>query len=259
MAGTIAYEIEGCEVPARGYTLSETDVEQIAPAVRAILRDEAGIRAAREALKDLITTGFAADALEEVLAAPASFAEWRVGEALAEHHLSTANQCVFPWPDSRSTRNPGSSSGGVDLIGFASGSRTRFVFAEVKTSHQQAWPPSVVTSRSDGLRGQLSGLSLSDARCRWAIKYLHMNSLGRDWFASFRLAMATYLANKNDVLIFGVLVHVAAPDSKDLKALTNGLAHLLSDGTELELVGLYIEPHLLERLADGLVVVETAT
>jgi hypothetical protein len=259
VAGTFAYQVKDCVVPAWGYSLSKSDVDEIAPAVRAILRDDSGVEEAREALEDLPTTNFATARLERLLEQPTNFDEWRVGEALAEYHLSNSKGCHFPWPNSRSTRNPGSSSGGVDLIGFHMSDRVRFVFAEVKTSHQKAWPPSVVTSRSHGLQRQLSGLNHTDDRSRWAISYLLFNSIGRPWHERLRLAIETYLANDKDIVIIGVLVHATAPDARDLSALADGLSALLSPGTTIELLGLYIEPDLLSHLANGPITVETVT
>ncbi|WP_157563652.1 hypothetical protein [Micromonospora chokoriensis] len=258
MAGTVAYQIDGCVVPATGFELTATDVEEIAPAIRAILRDDSGLSEAFEALQDLPRTEFAVTMLQRVLEPPSKFEEWRVGEALAEHHLSISRDCTFPWADSRSARNPNSISGGVDLIGFHSGDRVRFVFAEVKTSHHQSWPPSVVTSRSEGLRGQLSGLNDSDDRSRWAIKYLTMNSINKPWFSIHRQAMQTYLADVKDVMLFGVLVHVATANMKDLEALTNRLSELPATKTAIELIGLYIEADVLASLVEGPIAVETA-
>lgn len=259
VVGTVVYQVGDCVVPACGYNLSARDIDEIAAAVRAILRDDTGVAEAREALQDIPTTMFANARLERLLEQPTRFDEWRVGEALAEYHLSSSKGCHFPWPNSRSTRNPGSSSGGVDLIGFHLSDRVRFAFVEVKTSHQKAWPPSVVTSRSHGLQRQLSGLNYNDERSQWAIKYLISNSIGKPWHEQLRQAIATYLANDKDVVIIGVLVHATAPDPKDLYALAHGLSALLSPETTIELLALYIEPDLLSRLADGPITVETVT
>lgn len=253
-----AYEEVDCAVPYAGHLLTGDDLEEVAPLIQAILRDDAGAVGVRQALLDLADTDFAVDVLDAVLAAPAAFEEWRVGEALAEHHLSTERSCCFPWPDSRSTRNPGSSGGGVDLIGFAATEPIRFAFAEVKTSHQQAWPPSVVTSRSHGLHTQLSGLNAHDDRSRWAIRYLGLNAIDRPWFGLFRSAMRSYLNDQNDVVIYGVLVHFADPDPRDLRARSNALAAELRDGTTLALIGLYATSELLAEIVGAPIEVETS-
>lgn len=256
--GSLAYEIDHCAVPATGHLINETQADAIAAEVRSILCDDTGVQEAHQALSDLVKTDFHLETLQKVLAAPESFAEWRVGEALAEHHLVTSKACIFPWPDSRSTRNPNSSAGGVDLIGFHSGERMRFVFAEVKTSHQQAWPPGVLTSRSHGLQAQLSGLNAGDERSEWAIRYLAMNGNGRSWFGDFRAAFDTYLANKLDVVVYGVLVHVAAPKELDLAARAASLSKAVKDPTTMELAAIYLTAEVLVKIAGAVVIVETA-
>ncbi|MGN6199931.1 hypothetical protein [Humibacter sp.] len=258
MVGSLAYTVDHGRVAAAGHLLEEEDVASIAPAVQSILRDDTGVQEAREALADLAKTAFESERLESILASPDSFDEWRVGEALAEHHLITDVGCEFPWPDSRSTRNPNSSGGGVDLIGFHASDRVRFVFAEVKTSHQQAWPPSLVTSRSHGLHSQLSGLNAGDDRSRWAIRYLMMNSAGKPWLDSFRQALATYLADNLDVVIYGVLIHATEPNEADLRARALSLAQSVKEPTSMALVALYLTAELLVQIADVSVVLETA-
>ena len=258
MVGSVAYVVDHCAVPAYGFLINEEEANTIATEVRSILRDDTGIQDAREALADLATTDFQNATLERILAAPESFAEWRVGEALAEHHLAKAKNCTFPWPDSRSTRNPNSSGGGVDLIGFHQGARSRFVFAEAKTSHQQAWPPTLLTSRTHGLHAQLMGLNAGDNRSEWAIRYLMMNGIGRPWFDDFRAALETYLANKLDVAIYGVLVHATEPNQTDLQAQAILFSASIKAPTTMELVAIYLTAEMLVTIADAAVVVETA-
>lgn len=258
MVGSLAYTFDHGAVAATGHVLDESDVSVIAPGVRSILRDDTGVQEAREALADLAKTDFERERLESILASPDSFDEWRVGEALAEHHLVTEVGCEFPWPDSRSTRNPNSSGGGVDLIGFHLSDRVRFVFAEVKTSHQQAWPPTSLTSRSRGLCNQLSGLNAGDDRSRWAIRYLTMNSVGKSWLASFHQALETYLSDSLDVVIYGVLVHAAEPNKADLRASVSDLAQSVKEPTRMALVAIYLTAELLAQVADASVVLETA-
>lgn len=258
MAGSLAYTVRQGAVNAAGYLLEEADILHIARDVQAILRDDTGVQEAREALADLAKTDFERGRLESVLAAPDSFDEWRVGESLAEHHLAEELGCEFPWPDSRSTRNPNSSGGGVDLIGFHAGERIRFIFAEVKTSHQQAWPPALLTSRSHGLHTQLSGLSAGDARSRWAIRYLAMNAQGKPWLEKFREAMTTYLANGRDVVIYGVLIHATQPNQADLQARAASLSQTVAEPTTMALFAIYLSAELLAQLADASVVLETA-
>lgn len=258
MAGSVAYTVDHGSVCASGYLLDDADVKAIAADVQSILRDDTGVQEARDALTDLATTDFESGRLENLLAAPSSFDEWRVGEALAERHLAREIGCMFPWPDSRSTRNPNSSGGGVDLIGIHAGDRVRFVLAEVKTSHQQAWPPALLTSRTHGLHDQLTGLNAGDDRSRWAIRYLAMNSVGKPWLVDFRKAMVTYLANGLDVVLYGVLVHATEPNRADLRARASSLSRTVVNPTTMQLLAIYLKAEHLGQLAAAPVVLETA-
>lgn len=254
----LAYELDCSPLRAAGFVVDDEGAAAVAPTVRAILRDDTGVAEAREALVDVAKTDFESEILERVLAPRGSYEEWRVGEAVAEVHLSQVEGCTFPWPDSRSLRNPSSSSGGVDLLGIHDGDRIRFVFAEVKTSHQQAWPPSVVTSRSHGLHGQLTGLMAGDARLQAGIRYLVMNGVGRPWLATVKEAVATYLRDQSDVMLFGVLVHAADPNPADLENLATRLASTHADPTSSCLVALYATGDVLAAIADAVVELETA-
>lgn len=258
MAGATAYELYYPPLRVIGYVLDTQTETEIAPSVRAILKDDTGLIEAREALADIVWTEFDAGLLESILAPRLTYEEWRVGEALAQVHLKTVEDCNFPWPDSRSLRNPTSSSGGVDLIGVHVGKRTRFVFAEVKTSHQQAWPPSVVTSRSHGLHSQLAGLMVGDDRLGAAIRYLVMNGLGRPWFGAVKEAVATYLADQADVVLFGVLVHASDAKSADLNNLAQNLMKAHTKPTSSALVALYTSPESLVTIAGAEIELETA-
>lgn len=258
MVGSLAYTLDHGAISATGHLLKESDITHVAPDVQSILRDDTGVQEAREAVADLAKTDFENERLESILATPDSFDEWRAGEALAEHHLVKEVGCSFPWPDSRSTRNPNSSEGGVDLIGFHASDRVRFVFAEVKTSHQQAWPPGLMTSRSHGLHSQLSGLNAGDNRSKWAIKYLLMNSGGKAWLGDFRQALATYLADSLDIIIYGVLIHATDPNQADLRARASSLAQSVEEPTSMGLIAIYLKAELLAQVADASVALETA-
>lgn len=258
MPGSVCYDLNGLSVPARGHEISVDDVPGLSEPVRALLRDDAGVAEARESLQELVKTDFNSSVLEAVLAPQDSHEEWRVGEALAEHHLAEEFGHTFPWPDSRSTRNPNSSGGGVDLIGIGVvGGVSRFVLCEVKTSHQQAWPPAVATSRSHGLRSQLVGLLEGDDRSSWAIKYLVMNAQGKPWKPQLDAAMKTYLNAPATVCVVGVLVHIAAPDEKDLKANAQALSKTCPSQTDMRLEALYPQPGVLALIAGAEVRIET--
>lgn len=258
LPGAIAYESTVNDIPIVGHSLTAEDTADLENPVQALLNDSRGMTEARAALDDLARTDFGQHVLEEILAPTSAHPEWRVGEALGENHLTVDHACEFPWPECRSTRNPGSSGGGVDLIGFHDSRRIRFAFGEVKTSHQQRWPPSIVTSRTHGLQTQLHGLSVGDDRRKWAIKYLVLNSMGRSWHTTLRAAIESYLDDPDDVVVFGVLIHIAEPRSADLTWQPKALSELRPASTEIRLIAIYLDTESLQRLAGGAISVETA-
>ena len=259
LPGSVCYDLAAQSVPARGHEITPEDAPNWAAPVQALLTDDSGVAEARESLQELVKTDFNSSVLDAVLAPRDSHEEWRVGEALAEHHLIEEFGHTFPWPDSRSTRNPNSSGGGVDLIGIGNNAGVScFVLGEVKTSHEQAWPPAVATSRSHGLRSQVAGLLEEDDRSRWAIRYLLMNAQGKPWKPEFDAAMQTYLGAPGKLCVIGVLVHVAAPDEKDLKANAEALSTKCPVDTDMRLIGLYPHPGVLSEIAGADVIVETA-
>ncbi|RUP31050.1 MAG: hypothetical protein EKK51_15300 [Mycolicibacterium sp.] len=85
-----------------------------------------------------------------------------------------------------------------------------------------------------------------------------MNGNGRPWFDDFRSAVRTYLADKLDVVIYGLLVHVAAPNQDDLQGQAVKLSKTLKEPTTMELVAIYLPAELLVKIADAAIVIETA-
>lgn len=85
-----------------------------------------------------------------------------------------------------------------------------------------------------------------------------MNGNGRPWFEDVRAASETYIANKFDVVIYGVLIHLTNPDQSDLQAQADRLSESLSEPTTMELVAIYLTADSLNKIAAANVVVETA-
>jgi hypothetical protein len=258
VAWTEVYAVNASPVHAQGFALEREDLEEAAEAVRDLLHDTLGAAEVHTALDELATTDFQRELLDRMLAPPAEVEEWRVGEALAEHHLVSEHDCYFPWPGSRDLKNPKTSSGGVDLIGLAvpAGERACFALGEVKTSRQAAWPPGVVTGRH-GLVAQLEGIRDGGQRKDWALSYLAMHAVNSPWLTSYKEAFARYMEDQWDVRLFGTLVHLTGSNQADL----DRRAHQLSAGcplsTQIHLDALYLSPDGLDVLAGGPVARET--
>lgn len=254
-----AYRIESDSVDSCGLTCPPDLLAEMAPEVQALLDDEEGVDFARAALFDLPETEFESDRLEQILTSAAvSNPEWKVGEALAEHVLVADHDCEFPWPHSRSQRNPHSSDGGADLVGFhhINGS-PRFAIGEIKTSCQKRTPPDVLTSRH-GLSAQLDGLANAGDRASWAVRYLAMQAVGRPWVTRFRASMKRYLTDPKDVSVFGALIRTTTEDSKDLEKVTKKSEELAEGTLTVSLRAFYVGENGLTTLAGSNVEIETA-
>lgn len=253
-----AYSVGAGSVVADGLEVDGGGLAAAAPEVQSLLADAVGADEVREAMGDVAQTQFRRDALERVLTDARQPEEWRVGEALAEHHLVSDHGCEFPWPSGRDLGNPGTSGGGVDLVGFhTEGDEVRLALGEVKTSRQQAWPPSVMTGRH-GLHKQVEGLRDGDDRKTWAIRYLAVHAVDKPWLSQFKGAWARYADDPTDVRLFGTLVHLAPPKSEDLTARARGLASGCPAKTRIKLHAIYLPDDGLDKLAGRSVTVETA-
>lgn len=253
-----AYDASSSSIPAVGLSLSDSDMDVASPQIQALLTDALGVAEVKAAMTDATTTDFAKQRLEKILTEERSPEEWRVGEALAEHHLVEDESCYFPWPSGRDQRNPGSSGGGVDLVGFHSeGEDHRLAFAEVKTSSHNQWPPSIMTGRH-GLERQLEGLRDDDDRRNFAIKYLAIHAISKDWFPVFQSAWANYVADTTDIRLFGTLVHISQPNHLDIRTRAKNLAKDCPSETKIKLFGIYLPKKGLQKLAGQDVVSETS-
>lgn len=242
--GTQAYQVDSTPVIARGatYTAQELD-DALADPVSGILSDTTGNIDLQSILTSLITTEFSEQSVNRILTAgPHVLEDWRVGEGFAEAFLNTHRNCSFPWPSGRDLKNPNSSPAGTDLVGFQ---RTdtpvqshRFAFGEVKTSAQAAWPPSVVYGRH-GLQAQIEGLKTSSSVKDLLVKYLGHHAPGTSWFPNFQSAASRYLANTEDVSLFGILIRDVDPRQQDLENRAQDLATNCPGLTSIELRAMY--------------------
>ena len=156
--GTQVYEAHHDPVQARGLAFTQVELEtMLANEVRAIILDEEGKQEIAALLAGVVQTEFQNASLQEILNSDRPMEPWRVGEAIAESYLIGHRKCDFPWPGGRDLKNPKCSPAGTDLVGFQTHDNTavRFSFAEVKTSGDPNYPPSLMYGRH-GMKRQLS-------------------------------------------------------------------------------------------------------
>ncbi len=251
-AGTEVYNADTAPVTARGasYTDAEFDAA-LGGSVSRILWDDAGVADLQAILTSVVTTDFSDKSVKRILANRSTPENWRVGEGMAEAFLVEHRACGFPWPSGRDLKNPSASPAGTDLVGFqntnAAGNSHRFTFGEVKTSEQEAWPPSVMNGRH-GLKKQLEALRDSTDVKDSLVKYLGHHVNGTDWSPSYQSAATRYLANPADVSLFGVLVRDVEPKREDLASRAEALASGCSAETSIELRAMYLPEKSISTL-----------
>jgi hypothetical protein len=210
--------------------------------VSALLFDDQGKADIQELLAGITETAFEQEQLAQVLAVPDNVEDWRVGEAIAEAYLTEHRACLFPWPDGRDERKSGSSLPGADLVGFQSKEDgiQRFAFGEVKTSSEKSNPPQVVTKKKGGLKKQIEDLRDKKKDRDGLVEYLAHRASRSSWKEYFKSATKRYLNNSHDVSLFGVLVRDVEPNKDDLRLCVQQLAEGCPNGTEIELLALYL-------------------
>jgi hypothetical protein len=208
-------------------------------------------------LAGIASTEFADNALQQILRSDRRVEGWRVGEAIAEAYLVGHRNCHFPWPGGRDLKNPESSPAGTDLLGFhdLDGVSAKFSFAEVKTSGQNQYPPSLVFGRN-GLKQQLKRLRDSAELKDALVRYLGLHAMGRPWLDMYRRAASRYLHDRSDVTIFGVFVRDVAPSDSDCSGRASELAQQCPSTTMIELLALYFPAGSIATLAERMTSVE---
>jgi hypothetical protein len=255
--GEEVYEVDAAPVRARGARYSEELLATtLRERVKSLVEDVAGRAEIEGVLADLPATTFESERLGEVLAAPPAVQWWQVGEALAEAFLVDHRSCVFPWPFSRDLRNPLASPAGADLVGFnEDGAGTRFAFGEVKSSDDADTPPQVMYGRS-GLVAQIEKLRDDQGTKNALVRYLGFRAPQADWRDQYRTATSRFLADPNDVALFGVLIRDSAVDERDLKSRAAALAEDCPATTAIELRAKYLPNGSLKTLATRIGAVE---
>lgn len=257
--GTELYCADVAAVTARGVSYTDGELATaLSGSVALILWDDAGTLDLQAILTSVTATDFSNKGLKRILANHVRPENWRVGEGFAEAFLVEHRGCMFPWPTGRDLKNPSACPAGTDLVGFqnidAMDDTYRFAFGEVKTSAQEAWPPSVMDGRH-GLRKQLEDLRDSAAVKDCLVKYLGHRANGSDWLQHYRSAAKRYLANSTDVSLFGILVRDVEPKREDLACRASELACGCPAETSIELRAMYLPRGTINSLAQRAVAV----
>lgn len=244
------YQLGSAPVTGMGFGLPATQVDQqLAGPVAALVFDDEGVRDLGELLDGLADTEFSRKNLDVLLTDTSAPEDWRVGEALAEHHLSEDHDCFFPWPDGRDERKRGSSLPGADLVGFQNkDGHERFVFGEVKTSSHASYPPGTVYGRH-GLKQQMEDLRNRREIRDDLVRYLGHRASGAAWRARYQAAVAVYLNDTCEVRLFGVLVRDVPPHEDDLRVRVNALADGCPDAMAIGLIAIYLPSGSIANLS----------
>ena len=230
------------------WSAQETETAVNGP-VAAVVRDDVGTEAINSLFSGLLETGFAPASVKAALAQAGPVEDWRVGEAVAECYLTYHRACHFPWPDGRDIRKRGSSLPGADLVGFQKeGAKNRFAFGEVKTSSDSAYPPGACYGTT-GLKQQLEDLRDSSVIRDDLVRYLaHRAATGPAWKDQFLDAARFYIADKNNVRVFGMMVRDVPPHKDDVRARVNALARDCPAQMGIELLALYLPANSIPSL-----------
>jgi hypothetical protein len=248
--GTPYYQLGTPPVTGMGLGITGEQLDaQLTGPVAALVFDDAGVKDLTGLLDGLADTEFSRDNLDLLLANNDAPENWRVGEALAEHHLNEHHDCYFPWPDGRDERKQGSSLPGADLVGFQhDGNQERFVFGEVKSSSHANHPPGP-TYGPHGLKQQMEDLRNRREIRDGLVRYLGHRASNASWLSRFQAAAKAYLKDTCDVRLFGILVRDVAPHPDDLRARVNALAENCPSVMTIILLALYLPPGSISRLS----------
>jgi hypothetical protein len=249
--GITTYAIVTSPVSGCGVVFNTAEIDQaLAGPVSDIVFDVPGVREVDVLLSSIAETEFDQSGIRRILNNQRTVENWRVGEALAEAYLNSHRSCQFPWPDSRDERKVGSSLPGADLIGFQSENMLdRFAFGEVKTSSEQKYPPGTMYGRT-GLKQQLEDLRDSIEIRDNLVKYLCHRAPNTSWSDRFHNACKCYLADSNDVRIFGILVRDVTPNPDDMIMRVDRLNKNCPPSMKIELIALYLPAGTIEQLPD---------
>lgn len=249
-AGRHLYEISQYPCLGNGYQWSDHEFSSaLREHVIARLFDDEGTKIFREIFTNFQETEFESNKLEEILSTPSGTEYWRIGESIAEVYLTDHKSCLFPWPSSRDIRKERSSLPGVDLVGIHRDSKGDcLVFGEVKTSHQNKYPPDVMYK----MEKQLKNLYNPEGHVQ-LLRYLGVRAQGTEWHDRFQRAMYRYLKDNCDVQLFGFLVRDVDSNEADIRGCVTKLSLSCPDGMRVEIVTLYLPNNASENIEDTVV------
>ncbi|MEP7151841.1 MAG: hypothetical protein ABI856_09045 [Nitrospira sp.] len=240
----VSYEAQERQVSWQGIQLADGDIFNsfMTNEVSSRLYDNDGSNDFKVHLRSLATTGFAADSLDEILAAEVpEERDWAVGEAMAEAYLMHNHNVTWPWNMERDKRTPRASLPGADLVGFEiNASSVRLVLGEVKTSGDASTPPNVMNGRS-GMAHQIDNLANNFGLIFQLLKWLWPRCKRTQHEPSFNAAVTVFQNSGNkDIALFGVLIRDTAPNELDLLSRGQSLARTLYDPSTCQLIALYL-------------------
>lgn len=241
---TINYETQDRQVAWQGISMTDGDAFEsfMTNDVASRLHDEEGMREFELYVRNLASTGFANDMLDEILAAVIPEArDWAVGEAVAEAYLMRQHDVTWPWNMERDKRTPKASLPGADLIGFEiNGEDVRLALGEVKTSSDVSTPPNRMYGRS-GMIHQIDKLASNLGLLCQLLKWLLPRCKGTEHETSFKTAITLLLNSGNKAIaLFGVLIRDTEPNELDLQTRGESLAGTLHNPSTCQLIAIYV-------------------
>ena len=211
--------------------------------VKPRLEDHAGRDELLAEIRGLGSTGFGIAHLEDLIENESvEVKDWEVGEALAECILSDKYDVIWPWNMMRDSRNPLASDQGADLVGFIEiDGQVRFLFGEVKVSHDTGTPPGVMSGKS-GMIQQLERLAEEPHLHGQLITWLyHRCKHDYDLMEKYKAALAFHGDNESKgTYLFGVLLRDTSPQQDDLRTRGTALGNSLVEPTSGKLDAWYL-------------------
>src|SRR6185437_9986961 len=176
--------------------------------VRNRLNDTDGQAIVQPYLRSLASTGFEIDNLNALLnAKPQKERDWAVGESFSESMLENQLGAIFPWNHARDLKNEKASLPGADIVGLINdGGQYKFLFGEVKTSTEEAFPPNVMYGRG-GMIYQLETIGTNFTRLMTLITWLVYRCKATEFETNFNEAFRYLIQNTNKgMYLVGILV-----------------------------------------------------
>ena len=222
--------IRGGNHPYSGFVLhADEDIEALAVKLKDILTDVDTTNTLLVNFETIGLTGFSTDQLTGIvdLNLPSGhFKKWRIGEALAQVLLEENYSCLIPFSKEANTTNHNTSNTGIDIIGMTTDNNGAMLllFAEVKTSSEEAYPPQIVhSSKALSLTNQLKDIIKNKKK-----RNEHMRYLAKEFgsvhplIEQFAQAARSYIET-DEYAVYGLVVRDTAPNKNDLEKTSDAL------------------------------------